>query len=142
MSQVTEFETELLKLNPTDDEFPLQVDELVEAVPEELHESLIPSVFRFFEYYSLEECGMPGGLVHLIERYYPNYKQMLMESLRKTPSLSSILMVNRILNSNLSNGERKEYITALVELSNNATVHDELQKEASDYIEYQSDKNS
>ncbi len=142
MSEVTDFETELMKLSPTDDEFPLQVDELVEAIPEDLYESLIPSIFHFFESHPLEECGMLSGLVHLVENYYPNYKQILLGSLKEAPSYSSILMVNRILNSNLSEGERKEYTSILIDLSNNSNVHGDLQKNAKHFIEYQSEKNS
>jgi hypothetical protein len=142
MRQVEIFKLELMKLNPTDDEFPLQVDKLVESIPADLHVSLIPSIFGYFELHPLEECGMPGGLIHLIEGYEPEYILLLIESLRKVPSCSAILMLNRILNSQLSVIEREKYTAILIELSSKSGLHPELQKEAKDYIEYQSEKKS
>lgn len=142
MSQVEVFKTELMKLQPSDDEYPAQVDELLESIPEELHESLIPSIFHFFEAHPLEECGMPGGLVHLVEDYYPNYKQILIGSMQKAPNFSSILMVNRILNSALSEDERNEYTALLVELSNNSGADEALRINAQEFIKYQSEKSS
>jgi hypothetical protein len=142
MSQVEEFKTGLMKLQPSDDEFPVQVDELLESIPKELHESLIPSIFQFFEAHPLEECGMPGGLVHLVENYYPNYKQILIRSMQKAPNFSSILMVNRILNSELSEDERNEYTALLIELSNNSGADEALRINAKDFIKFQSEKSS
>ena len=139
---ITQFELELLKLKPDNDDFAYVVDQLVELVPIELRESLISSIFKFFESHPLEECGMPGPLIHLIEDYYPKYKDILLTSLQKVPNSSSILMVNRILNSTLSEEERGEYIASLEAITNNEKVNQQLQDEASSYLNFQSEKNS
>ncbi|MEI4549480.1 hypothetical protein [Pseudoalteromonas spongiae] len=137
MTPIEEFEIRLMRVNPEEDNFALQIDELVESVPDELFEALIPSIFRFFEKHSLQDCGMPGTLVHLVEDFYPSYKSLLLDSLEKAPSLNAILMTNRILNSQLSPHERQEYTSALEAIRDNTNVHSELRKEAKEFIEYQ-----
>jgi len=138
MNPVEQFEIELMKLNPEGDQFYLQVDELLESVSQELYEALIPSIFSFFESHPIENCGMPGTLVHLVEDFYPNYKSILLQSLAKAPSYNAILMVNRILNSKLSKQDREEYISTLVEIRDNQEIKPELRKDAEEYIDYQS----
>jgi hypothetical protein len=66
--------------------------------------------------------GIPGTLVHLIERYYPSYKAALLESLCRSPSYFGVVMVNRILNSKLSAPERAEYLQALNEVVSNGSA--------------------
>lgn len=139
---VMQFELGLFKLKPDDDDFSYKVDQLVELVPEESRESLIPSIFKFFEHHPLDECGMPGPLIHLVEDYYPKYRTILLASLQKTPNSSSILMINRILNSSLSQEERSEYIASLEAVMNNENVNQQLQEEVSSYLDFQSGKNS
>ena len=136
------FEQSLMKLNSEDDEFELYVDELFEQIPEEKHESLIPIIFKFFERNPLANCCAPGTLVHCIENCYPNYKEILKSSLKRVPSYNAILMVNRILNSKLSEKVRAEYTSLLQDICNDPDIFQELRKEANGFIEYQSAKNS
>jgi len=118
------------------------VDELIESIDVKDHEKLIPSIFKFFETYPLDDCGAPGSLVHLTESYYPSYKALLFNSLQKQPSVNTILMVNRILNSALSDIERNEYLSLLKSVASNDNVATELKNEAKDYIDYQTEKSS
>lgn len=137
MQKIDKFQAELMKLKPEDDEFLTLVDDLIESIPEEIHLSFIPSIFKFFETHPLSECGMPGGLVHLVEKFYPSYERILKNSLQKTPSYSSMLMVNRILNSNLSKNNRKEYTDILVRLSNDNNMEEKLRSKAKSILKYQ-----
>ena len=140
MDTVRNFEIRLLELNPRGDSFVLEVDKLVESVPPSYQASLIPAIFRFFEKYPLEDCGAPGTLVHLTEHFYPSYKGILLESLARAPSLNALLMVNRVLNSNLSEQEREEYFSALRGVAERVDIHQSLANQASRFISYQSQR--
>ncbi|VVE53205.1 hypothetical protein PAQ31011_04851 [Pandoraea aquatica] len=140
MDAIRNFEIRLLELNPREDSFVLEVDKLVESVPLSCQASLIPSIFRFFEKYPLEDCGAPGTLVHLTEHFYPGYKGVLLESLARAPSFNALLMVNRVLNSSLSAQEREEYFSALRAVAERVDIHLSLANEASHFISYQSQR--
>lgn len=143
MDIVANFEEQLMKLDPVeDDEFVLKVDELIDAINPEIHEKLIPTIFGFFEKNSLADCGAPGTLVHLTEHYYPNYLPNLISSIKKKLSYNAIFMINRILNSELPKEKRKELLSLLEAVKNDSSVHSVLREEAENFIEYQSKKNS
>ena len=142
MTVTENFEARLMELDPRDDEFVLSVDTLLESLPVECHESLIPAIFRFFEKYPLEDCGAPGTLVHLTEHFYPSYKSILLNSLARAPSYNAILMTNRILNSNLSAQERQEYLSALSDVAIQPSVNPVLAQQARHFIEHQAKKHS
>lgn len=94
-----EFDTALQRLRPNSVDFQLQVDDLIGCVDRAFNNALVNFVFDFFERYPNEDLGSPGGLVHFVERSYPEYKARLLFSLRKAPSLSVVWMTNRILNA-------------------------------------------
>jgi hypothetical protein len=102
MDVVLDFEKRLMVLDPIDDDFPYLVDELLDSIDQNYHQDLIPSIFKFFEENSLNDCGMPGTLVHFVEYFDPFYLEILIESIKRKPSYNTILMTNRILNSDLN----------------------------------------
>ena len=137
MDNIKEFEKELMGLSPRDDDFSYLVDDLLSKVPEESMQQIIPSIFRFFEAHPLDECGCLGALVHLIEDFYPSYVEQLKKSLESRPSYNTILMLNRILNSDLDERERIDYINLLKSISLDSKVETQLREEAAHYAESQ-----
>ncbi len=135
------FRQKLFSLDPASDEFMYDLDDLVETIPPENGEECIPAIFEYFEAHPLEDFGAPGTLVHFVEDYYPKYKTILIESVKRCPSKNTILMINRILNSKLSEDERGEYISCLVSVVNNGKVQTELKDNAKRFIEYQESAN-
>lgn len=79
IESVAEFECLLNELNPVDNEFVVQADELLEQLPANIASHVYPVVFAFFEKHPEADCGAPGPLVHHIEHYYPNYVETLMQ---------------------------------------------------------------
>ena len=142
MGEVISFEKSLLKLNPETDDFIFEVDDLLESIQEKNYELLVPSVFKFFEINSESDCGAPGTLVHIIESFYPNYKNLLLRSLSEKPNYVSILMVNRILNSELAEEEHLEYIHCLETVILKQDASHFLKEETQQFIDYQSEKTS
>ncbi|MCR6480697.1 hypothetical protein NU688_31400 [Variovorax sp. ZS18.2.2] len=136
MNRFKEFEQQLLRLDPAATDFVLRVDQLVEAVPEsDRNEGLIEPIFAFFEAHPLDDMGAPGTLVHLTEGFYPSYTERLLDSLRTQPSYNAILMMNRILNGQLSDQERSKYMSALVETAKTPDLPKTLRDLAHRFLE-------
>lgn len=137
MNSITNFELDLMKLNPRSDNFVIKVDQLLEQYENEDYEPLIPAILSFFEKHPVDDCGAPGTLVHLIENYYPNYVPQLIESVNRRPTYNTILMINRILNSELTSQQRQELMRLLNNIKSDQKLESELRNEAADFIEYQ-----
>jgi hypothetical protein len=60
------------------------------------------------------ELGSPGPLVHTLEAI-PGYESYLVNSVRKQPSLLSVWMVNRMLNSPILEDHRQFWMALLQE---------------------------
>lgn len=113
IDSVETFSDRLNGLDPDDDAFVRHVDELVEQTSPATLEVAYPAIFRFFEAHPENDCGMPGTLVHMMEDYYPNYVDELLESIKRMPSTNTVLMVNRILNSDVEDVLRDRLIDCL-----------------------------
>lgn len=55
--------------------------------------------FRFIERNADADLGTPGPLIQFLERFYPRYCARLVESVQRRPTLYTLWMLNRILNS-------------------------------------------
>jgi hypothetical protein len=81
-------------------------------------EKAIPELFSVMERMPDADLGSPGSLVHTLERLH-GYEDELARSVRRQPSLLSVWMVNRILNTDLPKDSRHSYMALL----NEALVH-------------------
>src|SRR6266851_2546205 len=89
--------------------------ELTDALMNESEpEKAIHELFSVMERLPDVGLGSPGPLVHTLERLH-GYEDELMRSVRRQPSLLSVWMVNRILNTNLSQDARHSYMALLNE---------------------------
>ena len=113
IATVDEFERRLVQLDPERFDFVLRADELIAALSPEIAPQVYAAILRFFEAHPEARCGAPGTLVHHIENYYPNYVATLRESVTRAPSYNGVLMINRILNSSISEADRHEYVSIL-----------------------------
>lgn len=86
---------------------------------------------------SLMDIGSPGPLVHLIEKFYPNYVDELEASIVRKPTSHTLWMLNRILNSNLSENERASFLELLLQAQTNEIADQNAREEAKHYYEYQ-----
>ena len=135
IDSVTVFSDRLNQLDPDDDAFVLHVDELVDETSPATLEVVYPAIFRFFEAHPENDCGIPGTLVHMMEEYYPNYVDELIESVRRVPSTNTVLMVNRILNSNVHGDLRDRLIGCLRAACTHKNASSLVQEEAQGYLE-------
>ena len=129
------FRKQLMCLDPYADEFVIQADELVEQLSPEIADSVYLAIFEFFETAPDADCGAPGTLVHHVEDYYPNYLSALKDSVRRKPSYHGVLMINRILNSDLVDAERSELMEILRATVADRAAPDEVIEMAEGFIE-------
>jgi hypothetical protein len=137
MISAREFESRLIALNPQAVDFEVQVDELLNQANHSESNELLNSIFKFFEAHPSEDVGTPGSLVHFAEQYYPSYKATLLTSLSTSPSVSVVLMANRILNSELSPLEHLEYLSALERVVANPSANPAVRDRAQHFLAYQ-----
>ncbi len=80
------------------------------------------------------DYGMPGPLVHFMEKFYKNgYEELLINSVSKKPTLQTIWMINRVINDpNLQN--RDVYLELLENILNRDDVDDYVKNEIFDLL--------
>jgi hypothetical protein len=104
------------------------------SVPDK--EKAIPELFSVMERMPDTELGSPGPLVHTLERIH-GYEHELVRSVHRRPSLLSVWMVNRILNSDLSDEARRSYLALLDEAANHPNAPESVGMDARSFLELQ-----
>ena len=125
----------LKKLDDVDVNNQDPIDKLYDAVDivEGLDEvkEIIPNIFDFMRKHSKSDLGSPGPLVHLIEKFYPNIIDQLIDSQNKLPTYHTLWMVDRVLNDpNLNNENRIKLIDCLSDIASNPSVESSIKEEA------------
>ena len=96
-------------------------------------ESAIPEMFSLMERMPDTELGSPGPLVHTLEAI-PGYEQYLIDSVRKKPSLLSVWMVNRILNSPITRDRHFFWMTLLQESVDRPDLPKSVREDAEQFL--------
>jgi hypothetical protein len=141
-TEVEKFIRSLRELAIPEDEFMLegllyQLTEPLEAVGD--IDPAIPHIFRFFERYPDAEHGSPGALVHFLERFPKRYESELIASLKRAPAPHPVWMVNRILNSNLSEKQRNEWMEVLRSVETNPNSSEMAVIQAESFLKHQTE---
>ena len=81
---------------------------------------VVEPILRFMEGHPSIEYGMPGALVHFVERFYEKgYEESLIRSTNRKPTLSTIWMLNRVINGATMPDKRQ----LLIEILQQAKSH-------------------
>jgi len=94
------------------------------------------SIFKFMENNPVSDIGSPGPLVHLLEDHFPSYVSKLVNSINKAPSITTIFMLHRILNSDVTEPERSQYIDLFCRVSKSDSFNIAVCNEAKEYYDY------
>lgn len=98
----------------------------------------ITPILQIMERHPLEDFGMPGEMVHFVEKFYrKGYEERLVESLKRRPASHTVWMLNRIINGS---AEKEKYISLLDEITKNNDLEEEIRMRAQEYIDYQSNR--
>lgn len=112
-------------------------EEKLETIIEE-NDSLenVKRILTFMEKHPDVDYGMPGPLVHYIERFFLNgYEELLYDSVKNNPTEHTLWMLNRIINSpKLIN--RDKYLTLMKGIAVSDNVSKQIRNEAKMFLDY------
>ena len=98
------------------------------------------ALLKYMEENPSIDYGMPGPVVHYIERYYQKgYEQLLYESLLKKPTQHTLWMLNRIINSPALT-DKDKYMSLLRSISADETIEENVRHDAQRFLDYQNGK--
>lgn len=113
-------------------------EEKLETIIEE-NDSLetVKRILTFMENHPDVDYGMPGPLVHYIERFFlKGYEELLYDSVKNSPTEHTLWMLNRIINSpKLIN--RDKYLTLMKGIAVSDNVPKQIRSEAKLFLNYQ-----
>ena len=95
----------------------------------------IEALLGIMERHPLDDFGMPGAMVHFIERFYPEFLPLLTASVKRAPSLHTVWMLNRCINGAT---DKSELLSVLEGVVNNDDAHIAVRDKAKEFFEYQS----
>lgn len=117
-----------------------KLDELTNALMEmPSPERAIPELFAVMERLPESDLGSPGPLVHTLERL-KGYENELVDSVHRRPTTLSVWMINRVLNTDLSDDRRESYMLLLREAEAHQQATLSVREDARDFIELQTRK--
>lgn len=80
-----------------------------------------------------ESFGMPGAILHFVERFYKNgYEKLLVESIERRPTLHTVWMLNRIINGSDNNAE---YINLMNSILERKDVENEIKNSVKEFLQ-------
>lgn len=143
-NNITEFCNALDSLDPEkSDGLVADLYDLVDLLEGENVITLIyEPVFRFFEKHPDTSIGNPGPLVHLLESHYPDYVPTLIVSIGQNPTYSSLIMLHRIMNSELSKEDQSRYLALLKTVADNSTADEITKENAQEFYDLHIEQNS
>jgi len=83
----------------------------------------VEAILRFMEDHPLIDYGMPGPLVHFVERFYGDgYEAKLVESIQRKPISHTVWMLNRVINGTRTTDVRERLIAVMEQAKHNPDV--------------------
>ena len=121
-----------------DDEVTYEFDDAIEEL-EQLDLGLlsVESLLGFMEKHPFTDFGMPGEIVHYMERFYRHgYEELLVKSIERCPTIHTLFMMNRLINGG---GDREYYMELLKEVTERTDIEKKIQDVAQEYIDFQNE---
>jgi hypothetical protein len=101
---------------------------------------LIPSLLAMMERHPLTEFGSPGEMVRFMEGFFGmGYEEQLAASLARRPTLHTLWMANRVVNSSaLPEETRQQLLASLWQAARSPEAEETVRARAKEYLTYQS----
>ncbi len=94
----------------------------------------VEPLLQLFERHPTAYFGDPGAIVHFIEQFGGEYENLLAASVKRTPTVTTVWMLNRCINA----GEHtEEFMSILKEASGRTDADQDIRKRAREYVDYQ-----
>ena len=143
MDKIDEIKKEIEIIDTIDDSNISDLDALCEDIIELNNEGwdtaiLMDPLFRILEKNSDFDFGMPGQIVHTLEKYYKKgLEEELFKSLNRKPTFYTLWMLNRIINGTSDAKEKEGYMEMLKSILK-MEIPDYLKKQAQHLIDLHS----
>mgnify|MGYP004560304031 FL=1 len=121
-----------------DDEVTYEFDDAIEELKQlDLGLSSVESLLGFMEKHPFTDFGIPGEIVHYMERFYRHgYEELLVKSIERCPTIHTLFMMNRLINGG---GDREYYMELLKEVTERTDIEKKIQDVAQEYIDFQNE---
>lgn len=97
-------------------------------------------ILRLMEENPNLDFGVPGPAVHFVEKFFQKgYEELLLESVNRRPTIHTLWMLNRIINSPALK-DKEKYLSALKSISENENELDSVREEARSFLSFQNNK--
>ncbi|MEZ7761758.1 hypothetical protein O3689_00700 [Prevotella nigrescens] len=143
MDKIDEIKKEIEIIDTIDDSNISDLDALCEDIIELNNEGwdtaiLMDPLLRILEKNSDFDFGMPGQIVHTLEKYYKKgLEEELFKSLNRKPTFYTLWMLNRIINGTSDTKEKECYMEMLKSILK-MEIPDYLKKQAQHLIDLHS----
>lgn len=143
MDKIEEIKKEIEIIDTIDDSNISDLDALCEDIIELNNEGwdtaiLMDPLFRILEENSDFDFGMPGQIVHTLEKHYKKgLEEELFKSLNRKPTFYTLWMLNRIINGTSDTKEKEGYMEMLKSILK-MEIPDYLKKQAQHLIDLHS----
>ena len=143
MDKIEEIKKEIEIIDTVDDSNISDLDALCEDIIELNNEGwdtaiLMDPLFRILEENSDFDFGMPGQIVHTLEKHYKKgLEEELFKSLNRKPTFYTLWMLNRIINGTSDTKEKESYMEMLKSILK-MEIPDYLKKQAQHLIDLHS----
>lgn len=101
--------------------------------------AILPHLFSWFEKFSAYDVGSPGPFVHFIEGSN-DYHELLLESISRKPTVITLWMVDRLVNSAVNSSDRDKWLQVLKASFDNPLADEDARQSAIDFLTYQNTK--
>ncbi len=117
------------------DDFEFESENIIEKLTEEgAGFEIINQLFSIMERHPLDDFGIPGAIVHFIEQYYPDFLPLLISSLKRTPTLHTVWMLNRCINGS---SDKEELLSVLKSIAIDNKINKAISDSAKNFLDYQ-----
>ena len=118
-----------------------ETNEVLAKVREEADSfEYVSFILRLMEENPNLDFGVPGPAVHFVEKFFQKgYEELLLESVNRRPTIHTLWMLNRIINSPALK-DKEKYLSALKSISENENELDSVREEARSFLSFQNNK--
>lgn len=95
-------------------------------------EAVMP-LLELMERHPMDDFGMPGAIVHFVERFYKNgYEELLIESVKRRPTMHTVWMLNRVMNGSEN---KNDYLKIMKEVTERSDVEEAIKHSAGEFMD-------
>jgi len=131
----------IIKLIEEDSDWVLtDIDDEIEKYKPKLDSSIVKDILMIFEKYPKFDFGIPGSLTHFIEKFENVYAQELILSLKRVPTIHTLLLLQRLINGTNNTAKRRILIDIYDKFYMKNNLSKELNDTALEYISLNEEK--